>query len=59
MHLGTVRASQNQFDESYSYLQRALLQLRATVGDNHHLTAQACCKLSLQFVRFRDYSGAL
>ncbi|CZR65067.1 uncharacterized protein PAC_14967 [Phialocephala subalpina] len=37
--LGNVRASQGRLKESYDFHQRALMQYRSTIGDNHHRTA--------------------
>ena len=56
--LGTVRQSQG-FLDSFTYHQRAILNFKATVGDNHSLTARACYKLSQHHFGFRNYAGAL
>jgi hypothetical protein len=59
MHIGTVCGTRNQLEESFAYLQRALLQLRATVGDEHYITAKTCYKLSVHYFRHKDYEGAM
>ncbi|KAK0727161.1 P-loop containing nucleoside triphosphate hydrolase protein [Lasiosphaeria miniovina] len=53
--LGSVHQSQGRLEESFVYHQRALLQLRSSIGDNHHLTAKACYNLSMHYLRFGDY----
>ncbi|KAK1749795.1 hypothetical protein QBC47DRAFT_395340 [Echria macrotheca] len=57
--LGSVRQSQGLLEESFVYHQRALLQFRSSIGDNHHLTAKACYNLSMHYLRFGDYERTL
>jgi tetratricopeptide (TPR) repeat protein len=56
--LGNVRASQGRLKESYDFHQRALLQYRSTIGDNHHRTADVCYKVAEHYMRFGKLEDA-
>jgi len=55
--LGNVDQSLGQFDKSFAYHQRALLQFRATVGDNHPSTSNACYKVAVHRMEAGDYDS--
>jgi hypothetical protein len=40
--LGDIRLSQGSLDEAIDFFQRALVILRATIEDNHYITADTC-----------------
>jgi len=54
-----VQAERGLLDDSFSLHQRCLKQYRATVGNNHHRTADACVKVADHFVRIGEYESAL
>lgn len=56
--LGNVRASQGRLKESYDFHQRALMQYRSTIGDNHHRTADVCYKVAEHYIRFEKLEDA-
>lgn len=56
--LGNVRSSQGLLDESFSWHQRALLQLRATGGETDRYTAQACYRVAQHHLRNGNYEEA-
>ncbi|KAI9775352.1 MAG: hypothetical protein M1839_001268 [Geoglossum umbratile] len=56
--LGNVRASQGRLKDSFDYHQRALLQYRSTIGDNHHRTADVCYKVAGHYMRFGKLEDA-
>ncbi|PVH80610.1 hypothetical protein DL98DRAFT_654560 [Cadophora sp. DSE1049] len=56
---GHVRAAQGTFEESFLLHQRCLLQYKATIGNNHHRTGDACVALSNHYVRLVQYEAAL
>ncbi|PLB49703.1 tetratricopeptide repeat domain-containing protein [Aspergillus steynii IBT 23096] len=49
--LGNLRAAQDQWDESFSYHQRAWSHMRATVGDRDFYTATVAHKIAQHLVR--------
>lgn len=49
--MGNVRASQGQMGASFDFHQKGLNQYRATVGDNHHKTADLCYKIAEHHLR--------
>jgi Tetratricopeptide repeat len=57
--LGNVKATQGYLDDSFSYHQRALLQYRSTVGDNHHRTAAMCYKVADHYARLNQEEAAM
>lgn len=56
--LGSVRLSQHRLEESLDFFQRALTIYRATVGDNHYITADCCYLVARQFVQLKRYDEA-
>lgn len=57
--LGNVKGSQGLLDESFAYHQRALIQYKSTVGNNHHRTAAMCYKVANHYIRKQQNDGAL
>jgi tetratricopeptide (TPR) repeat protein len=49
--LGSLRAAQNKWDESFEYHQRAWHHMRATVGDRDFYTANASHKIAEHLIR--------
>jgi len=56
--LGNVRSSQGLLDESHTWHQCALFQLRATDGDTHVHTAQACYRVAQHQLRMGEYQAS-
>ncbi|KAL8939352.1 MAG: hypothetical protein Q9211_002782 [Gyalolechia sp. 1 TL-2023] len=56
--LGDTRLSQGSLDEALDIFQRALVIFRATIGDNHFITADTCYRLAQQFHQDRATSGS-
>ncbi len=56
--LGNLRVVQGQLDEALDFHRRALALFRGTVGNNHHLTADACYSVAKHCIRLREYEDA-
>ena len=56
--MGNVRATQGRFEESFNFHHRALVQYRSTVGNNHHRTADLCCKVAEGYIRLGQSTAA-
>ncbi|PYH99016.1 hypothetical protein BO71DRAFT_425642 [Aspergillus ellipticus CBS 707.79] len=56
---GNVKWDQGRFDERFALHQRCLQQYKATTGNNHHRTADACVKVSGHHLRLRQHESAL
>ena len=50
--------SQDRLDQSESFHSRALLQFRATLGDSHRRTADACYRLAEHYIRLEHLDEA-
>lgn len=58
MTLGDIRMSQNRLEEAGPLYQRALAIFRATIGDNHYVTADCCYSLAKHMNRDKRYDEA-
>lgn len=56
--LGNVRASQQQWAESFELHRDAYLQYCSTIGNNHPHTANALVKMSDHYVMRRGFNTA-
>lgn len=56
-YLGQVRNSQGFLKDSFQYQQRALLQFRATLGEDDFYTGLACHQMARHTMRERDLSA--
>ena len=56
--MGNVRASQGQLGESFEFHHRALVQYRSSIGNNHHRTADLCCKVAEGYIRLGQSNAA-
>lgn len=54
-----MKGSQGSIDESFAYHQRALIQYKSTVGNNHHRTAALCYKVADHYIRLQQNDAAL
>lgn len=57
--LGNVQSSRGDLNDSFSFYQQALAVYRATVGEEHHRTADMCYKVAEACLRMDDISSAL
>ena len=57
--LGNLRISQNQWDESFEYHQRAWRHMRATVGERDFYTANVTHKIAEHLMRSGQYEEAM
>lgn len=57
--LGNVTFSQGKIEESEAYHRRALKQLQATVGINHHRFADVCHRVAQHCLRQDECSYAM
>ncbi|KAH7380831.1 hypothetical protein BKA64DRAFT_630742 [Cadophora sp. MPI-SDFR-AT-0126] len=57
--LGNVTYDQGSTEESLSYHHKALLHFKATLGNNHHLTASVFVKVAEHNIRVHQYDTAL
>ena len=56
-YIGQVRNSQGFLKDSFQYQQRALLQFRATLGEDDFYTGLACYQVAMHTMRERDLSA--
>lgn len=49
--LGDLRRSQGKLDEALDLFQQALSIFRATIGNNHYITADTCYRLAEQLIQ--------
>ena len=56
--IGNVYESQELLEKSFDYHQRALAQVRATVGEHHRSTGDIAYKVGCHMIRLRRYSEA-
>jgi tetratricopeptide (TPR) repeat protein len=57
--LGNVAYDQGSTEDSLSYHHKALLHFKATLGNNHHLTASVFVKVAEHNIRVHQYDTAL
>ncbi|KAK2600215.1 hypothetical protein QQS21_005011 [Conoideocrella luteorostrata] len=57
--LGSLRAAQHQWDESFDYHERALRHMRETVGDKDFYTANVAHKVAEHFLRLGQSEKAI
>lgn len=57
--MGNIRVSQGRFGEAFNFHNRALLQYHATIGDNHHRTADLCYKMAEHWLRLGQIDNAM
>jgi TolA-binding protein len=57
--LGNVQILQGKISEAFQTHLQAYKLFKATVGDRHHRTADACYKLGWHFHRQRKYGNAM
>ena len=57
--LGRLRAAQGREAESFEFDQRALASFLATIGKNHHRTADLCHRVAEHMIKDQQYEEAL
>lgn len=56
-YIGQIRKSQGFLRDSFQYQQRALLQFRATLGEDDFYTGLACYQVAVHTMREKDLSA--
>jgi hypothetical protein len=56
--MGHIRVAQGRYDEGLELHQRALDNLRVTLGETHYQTADCMYNVAQSLIRRRDYSKA-
>jgi hypothetical protein len=56
--MGTIREVQRRFKEALEYHERALKNMRVTLGEKHYFTGDCFYSIALNLLQLGDVQGA-